>query len=145
MRSFSPHTGHLYAHVQHASLTWAQARAEAGDLSCCGAPGHLVTVGDGFERDFVEGTVSGPGQYGWIGLNDIATEGTYLWTDGTTLDPSVLVPQLVGESAEADCGYYESDGSTKWEAHPCDYVWQFSIVEFDCPTTASDKIVKEIP
>ena len=59
-----------------AKLDWASAEA-----SCVGHGGHLATVADAqdntraFNRCFAERC--------WIGFNDRANEGTFVWVDGS--------------------------------------------------------------
>jgi hypothetical protein len=59
--------------------TWAAAEAEAVSLG-----GHLVTIEDAAENAWVWQTFSAiaPGQSFWIGLNDEAQEGSFVWTSG---------------------------------------------------------------
>ena len=67
-------------------------------------------------------------------MNDITTEGTYVWTDGTTFDPSVFVPAAYySDSGGEDCGIFYNNAGTKWYSVYCQSTWIFSIVEFDCP------------
>ena len=59
--------------------TWAQAHA------FCNLQGaDLVNIGDRAESDWVLGNIQG-GLYRdyWIGLSDVAAEGTFVWPDGT--------------------------------------------------------------
>jgi Lectin C-type domain len=133
------HGGHRYARVSHDEpLTWYEAEVAAGDLTCCGATGHLVTVGDAAERDFVQDTVvvSGFGQYGWVGFTDADTEGTYVWTDGTTLDTTLFAPEpYFGDADADDCGFFFDDPSSSSRWYTLDAttnVVDYSIVEFDC-------------
>nr|XP_061839307.1 lectin BRA-3-like [Nerophis lumbriciformis]XP_061839308.1 lectin BRA-3-like [Nerophis lumbriciformis]XP_061839309.1 lectin BRA-3-like [Nerophis lumbriciformis]XP_061839310.1 lectin BRA-3-like [Nerophis lumbriciformis]XP_061839311.1 lectin BRA-3-like [Nerophis lumbriciformis] len=56
----------------------------------------------------------------WIGLNDIATDGTFVWTDGSTLYPLLpfadTLPQF--PNGKKDCVYIaQTDG--KWYADDC--------------------------
>jgi Lectin C-type domain len=125
------HDGHRYAYVELAtSLTWDGAQAAAEALTCCGAPGHLVTVGDAAERDFVQAMMSGAGRLGWVGFNDAATEGTYVWTDGTTLDTSLFTPKSYNASPDVDdCGLFLNN---MWNSFDCAATLGYSIIEFDC-------------
>ncbi|XP_055872161.1 CD209 antigen-like protein A [Biomphalaria glabrata] len=53
--------------------------------------------------------------YTFIGLDDLITEGTYVWHDDLTVIHSELIPQLFREgepnnnNGEEDCVYYEPD------------------------------------
>ena len=64
-------------------LTWADAENEAVSLG-----GHLATINDQAENDWVWNTFSSQAftisSFGglWIGLNDEALEGTFVWTSG---------------------------------------------------------------
>ena len=55
---------------------WFNAETEAQSLG-----GHLVTVNDDAENDWLWSTFQSYGNL-WIGLNDIAAEGTYVWSSG---------------------------------------------------------------
>jgi Lectin C-type domain len=131
------HSGHIYAIVVHASLTWDQANDAAGSLTCCGAEGRLVVVDDAPERDFILAKFNVPGQYGWFGLNDAEQEGTYIWTDGTTLNTSLFAPvPLQGDADSEDCGLFLNNPSptspSKWYTYSCTAGSIYSLVEFDC-------------
>jgi hypothetical protein len=68
--------GHLYRLT--APGTWHEAEAEAQAEG-----GHLVTVDDESEFTWVKGTFCSPlGGWHWIGFNDEAEEGTWVWSSG---------------------------------------------------------------
>ena len=46
--------------------------------------GHLVTINDSAEDAWVFERFKASGRYLWLGLNDIASEGTYMWVSGDT-------------------------------------------------------------
>lgn len=72
----NPANGHHYLLL--APATWSAAETEARTLG-----GHLVAIGDAAENTWVWTTfanlVGGPF---WIGLTDVAQEGTFVWTNG---------------------------------------------------------------
>lgn len=72
------YNGHTY-HLLTAS-SWTTAEAEAATLG-----GNLVTVNDAAENAFLVSTFStfgGQNRNLWIGFNDVATEGTFVWASG---------------------------------------------------------------
>ena len=74
----NPANGHTYLLLD--STGWLESEAEAITLG-----GHLVTINDQAENNFVFGTF---GSFGgttrslWIGLNDADIEGSFVWTSG---------------------------------------------------------------
>ena len=70
---FNPATTHYYAQVD--GLTWVEAEAYAVRLG-----GHLVTINDQAEQDWLSATFTQESV--GIGLNDLASEGTWVWTSG---------------------------------------------------------------
>src|SRR6185503_8412841 len=72
------HGGHIYQ--LFAASTWTGAEATAVALG-----GHLVTINDAAENDFVQNSMlafDGRDRRAWIGLNDAASEGTFTWSSG---------------------------------------------------------------
>ena len=70
--------GHAYFLLSDS--TWTEAEAKAVELG-----GHLVTVNDAAENNWVFDTFSffgGSNRHLWIGLNDAAQEGTFVWSSG---------------------------------------------------------------
>ena len=61
-------------------MTWTEAESYAQSLG-----GHLVTVNDQAEQDFLLDTFVDFEPL-WIGYSDSATEGTYVWADGDASD-----------------------------------------------------------
>lgn len=70
--------GHTYYLLT--SSSWTDAQAEAVTLG-----GNLVTINDAAEQAFVFntfGAFGGVNRELWIGLNDAAAEGTFVWVSG---------------------------------------------------------------
>src|SRR4051812_33400035 len=76
--------GHRYA-LTDAAVSWDQAEAEAVALG-----GHLASVTSRAENDFILNNLNG----GWIGFNDIASEGKFAWTTG---EPVTFTNWAAGE------------------------------------------------
>jgi len=77
---YNPANGHTYYLLD--SSPWGASETEAVSLG-----GHLVTVNDAGENNFLLATFSNYGGIAkalWTGLNDAAVEGSFVWTSGQT-------------------------------------------------------------
>ncbi len=103
---------HQYYLLDKAS--WAAAEAEAITLG-----GHLVTINDQDEQDWVWSTFGISSGFGsdnlWIGMNDVVAEGSFVWTSG---EPVTYTAWWPGEpnnySAGEDWGAMWSSLGGKW-------------------------------
>lgn len=75
---FFNYNGHNYEVV---TGDWYTAHDKAVALSNTPFGGHLVIFNDAAEEDWVKATFGTSGHY-WIGMNDIAAEGNWVWTNG---------------------------------------------------------------
>lgn len=76
----NPANGHSYYLLTQ--NVWTASEAEAISLG-----GHLATINDTAENSWVLNNISTIGASTkslWIGLNDVASEGTFVWTSGET-------------------------------------------------------------
>lgn len=71
----NPANGHTY-YLLNAD-TWTSSEARARTLG-----GHLVTINDVTENQWVYDTFDGANKSLWIGLTDLAKEGTFVWVNG---------------------------------------------------------------
>ena len=95
--AINPANGHLY-HVitgsNDSAVTWTDAENEAVALG-----GHLATINDAPENAWVTSTFAG--NYLWIGLNDAASEGDFVWPSG---EPVTYTNWWPGEPNDYDGG-----------------------------------------
>lgn len=91
----NPANNHTYRLLS--SATWTASEAEAISLG-----GHLVTINDQAEQDWVFSIFGGYGgvqRLLWIGLNDVAIEGQFTWTSG---EPVTYTKWAPGEPNNAN-------------------------------------------
>lgn len=93
--------------------TWADA-----ELNCVSQyNGHLVSFYSATQMAAVYSGLGSPGDF-WIGFNDIATEGTWVWTDESPVNFTAWIPgQPSNSGGNEDCGqYYIGD---QWNDNNC--------------------------
>ena len=90
--------GHIYA-LTSAAMTWSAAAAAASSLG-----GYLATLNTKAENVWIWNQFE---TQVWIGANDRATEGTWVWDNGTTSDDG-------GISDNISAGAKWPDGTVKW-------------------------------
>jgi len=122
--------GHAYlACDPGTSVSWDQAR-----LACDALGYHLVQIETDAENTWVKDLAGGSGDW-WIGLSDSATEGTFLWLDGSEACASGKIngppychwraSRPTGGTGE-NCVRMEADrGSGEWNDLPCDFTLPF--------------------
>jgi hypothetical protein len=117
MRAFA---GHCYLFVA-ANRKWAEAEND-----CVAWGGHLVTITSVEEHSFVLGMLDAelpaadPGRGAWIGLNDIAVEGTFTWISGEPVGFTNWASTADGGVADTDCVYeYASQFNGHWDDFQC--------------------------
>ena len=89
-------------------LTWADAEAACDVIY----GGHLASISSQEDVDFLVQWIMDTGETYWIGLSDQATEGTFVYSDGSSFAFSnwgTLQPALTLSNTE-DCVYLDSDG-----------------------------------
>ena len=130
------YAGHTYL-VSQTNRSWQAAATDAASRQFAGAAGHLATIESAAENqavfnqllanipiaqfDLTRAPDGGNGAYVWIGANDIAVEGTWVW-DGDGPGPGAAVPffQGTGASGASVGGRYQNFGhyptlSSQWE------------------------------
>jgi C-type mannose receptor len=107
-----------------AALTWADAEANCKAWGGAMDLGHLVSIGDDAEQAFVAGLIT---ENAWIGGDDIAKEGSYVWTDGTPWSYEHFAPNEPNDTTVEDCIFMRADGD--WDDHDCAYKWPSYVCE----------------
>ena len=114
--------GHTYALTSNPS-NWSQAKVNATAFG-----GYLTTINTKAENTFLtdEFWISQVGL--WHGANDIATENTWVWDNGTTSGDSGLTDNLSGHVKWADntnkwCGNTNPDDGGV-NGQDCGYIWK---------------------
>jgi len=92
--------------------TWGQ-----GEDECTLRGMQLASLSSQEEHDFLWGL---SGDTTWIGLNDLAGEGTYEWTDGTALDFVNWGPYEPTGGEAANCVFMYFGNEAKWGDSLCD-------------------------
>jgi len=135
-------SGHTFA-ITSAAMNWNNAKVQATALG-----GYLTTVNSRAENDWL--TIRFRIQHGaelWIGANDIATNNTWVWDNGTTSGDSGLTDNLSNNAKWADnitrkwvsgepnhsgasCGQIWKTSGPNWDDTPCNNN-KYAIIEFD--------------
>ncbi len=144
----NPANNHSYDVIQ-ANLNWAGALAGAAGLSHLGQSGYLATITSAAEKAFLD--INFGNMDAWIGANDIAVEGTWIWATGPEIGtqfwqggtggvttapfnyanwtPSGEPNDFNGE----DCAHIRSDPANTWNDLPCSRTKPAYVVEFNPP------------
>ena len=104
------YNAHTYA-MTSAAMTFAEAKAAAVAVG-----GYLTTVNTKAENTFL--TNKFYAAFGnkalWIGANDISTEDTWVWDNGTTSGDSGLTDNICGSGCSPNSNATWADGTRKW-------------------------------
>jgi len=91
--------GHAYI-VVNSPLTWANAAAAAETYTFGGQPGYLATITSSQENDYVYAALNQ--QTGWIGANDVASEGSWGWRVGPEAGAQFWSGDFEGSSVDGE-------------------------------------------
>lgn len=130
----NPANSHTY-YLLEPDITWTEAEAEAISLG-----GHLVTINDAAEQDWVWSTFSeGKSRCLWIGINDVDVEGNFVWASGEVPAYTNWTPgEPNNYGGNEDYGEMDYSKGGKWNDLAND-AWKYrhyGVVEIDEPDYA---------
>lgn len=111
---YNPANGSRYYKV--AGGDWNQLRAFAVSMG-----GDLASIDDAAENAWVRANVVGSGSKPYIGLNDAATEGTLVWSDGFTSAYRNWRPGEPANTAVKDYVRFDGQAGGTWEIVAVDF------------------------
>jgi lectin-like protein len=124
--------GHFYQFVGEEVVSWETARDAAAAASYAGLSGHLVTIANAAENDFVVSVV-GP-EAVWLGMTDAVTEGTFQWITGEPLTFTNWSPGEPNNLGDEDCGdMHQRFAPGDWNDYGCSLT-RYYVIEFEAPT-----------
>jgi hypothetical protein len=96
--------------------TWDEAEAD-----CVTQGGHLISVHNQATQDFLAANAFGiAGGDWWIGLNDLLSEGLFVWSDGTAVDFTAWNGGEPNNAGNEDCVHFPIWAGGNWNDLPCD-------------------------
>ena len=102
-----------YVHVDQ-SLNWNEAE------HCCAAwGGHLASIHSVTENNVLN-QIRNKDRFTWIGLSDSASDGTYVWTDGTEFDYTNFARNQPDSSNGESCfHFFDQARGEAWNDYNC--------------------------
>ena len=118
-----------YVHVDD-NLSWNQAE------DCCVAwGGHLASIHSAGVNMLLN-DIRNQDRYTWIGLSDTATNGVYVWTDGTAYDyENYAANQPDGGQGGESCFHFftQTKGPLSWNDYHCSRnTWGSVLTSYIC-------------
>ncbi|MBX7165882.1 MAG: DUF1080 domain-containing protein [Pirellulales bacterium] len=105
--------GHYYQFFAE-ELTWHEARDRCAELG-----GHLWTIADQQEQDFVEPLIRASGKtWTWIGASDEQAPGQWMWIDGRPLEFANWGRDEPNSGKGQDFGALSIEWRKKWHSLP---------------------------
>jgi CotH kinase protein/Lectin C-type domain/Putative metal-binding motif len=94
---------------------------EKAELDCVAQGGHLASIhNDAQQSEIATRALQIVGDPWYIGLNDLASEGKYVWTDGTPYDYSAWGPgEPNDDGLKEDCSQLASSAGMQWNDNWC--------------------------
>ncbi|XP_069118181.1 galactose-specific lectin nattectin-like [Argopecten irradians] len=120
--SLQGYEGKCYLFETHHHRDWAHANND-----CRAKGGKLLTIHSSGEQNFIMsalGSLNFQGNGVWLGLTDQATEGTFVWADGSPVDFVYWANGQPGglggiASSQEDCALLKYRDSGHWHDYPC--------------------------
>ena len=122
--------GSVYYLLSPAS--WTRSEAKAIELG-----GHLATINDSAENEWVHSTFSGDGTRAlWIGLNDFAAEGSFMWASAELSSYSNWYPGEPNDYGDEDYAYlgFPTFADSTWNDQPDNAINPASGADFHLST-----------
>ena len=104
-----------FSYFNHSGINWNDAR-----VNCRTWGGDLASIASAEENAAVV-SIRSPSEAGscWIGLNDIGTEGTFVWSDGSNSSYRNWVGGAPNNVGNEDCAHV---GPITWNDLPCNNI-----------------------
>ena len=103
-----------YAHVDN-NVNWTQA-----EDCCVDWGGHLASI-HSTAINMLLNDIRNEDRFTWIGLSDTASDGDYVWTDGTPYDYENFASGQPDSSNGESCFHFfnQNSGSLEWNDYSC--------------------------
>ncbi|XP_037069239.1 lectin BRA-3-like [Pollicipes pollicipes] len=96
------------------TASWREARTACNAM---GAGSDLVSIHSNAENDVVASYLGARGA--WIGLNDLDSEGHFVWSDGSQLSYANWQDGQPNNFLDQDCVNIVEDNSGQWDDNHC--------------------------
>jgi hypothetical protein len=120
-------TGSRYIRVNWNGATWTQMRDYARSLG-----GDLATIDNATENTYVATSILSAGDKAFIGLNDVASEGAFVWSSGGTSTYRNFSANDGGNSASNDFALLAVGSGNIWDVRGATFTPN-AVIEFTGP------------